>query len=92
MTITEMSGQTGILVLLGIGVVIVLLIYLIKRVSALAKIIDDFHNLIKATETNKVVYVPVKETASVEAVSAAVPNAVVAAISAALNQYRIDNT
>ena len=91
MTITEMSGQSDILILLGIGIVIILLIHLIKRVSSLSKMMESVSKMISAIEVNRIVQVPVNETTSLEVGSVVVPNAVIAAISAAVNQYRKEN-
>ena len=92
MAIAEMSGQVGNLILLGIGIIIVLLIHLIMRVSALGKMIGDSAKMIDDAEASKPANIPVKDSLSLEVDSAIVPNTVVAAIGAALNQYRIENS
>ena len=82
----DISGQIGFLFFL-IGFVILLLFILIKRVSTLANKIDAVHKAINALEAK---FAPEKMASSLGAGSV-VPNAVIAAISAAINQYRLDN-
>ena len=91
----EISGQFGNIFLIGIGIIILLLIYLISRVSSLAKKIDTFKETVDAAGTDKfpnAAAIGIIGTPSLEAGSAVIPDAVVAAISAAVNQYRTENT
>ena len=79
MTIVDMLGQSGVMTLLGMGVVFAFLIIMVLCVSAMGKIIQKFS--------------PDKDT-SLAAVSASGPAksaAVAAAITAAVNEYRKDN-
>ena len=96
MTIIEISGQIGILLLLGLGVVITLLFILIARVSALGKMINAIDKKLIAAapvaEAKKVVSIPKSAAPPLGAGPVTVPDAVIAAISAAVNQYCIENT
>jgi Na+-transporting methylmalonyl-CoA/oxaloacetate decarboxylase gamma subunit len=89
MPVAEMSGQTGIFILLGLGIVIILLFRLITLISTLSKSVDAIEKAVSAAGVNNK-YVPINESPSLEEDSA-VPSAVIAAISAAVNQYRIVN-
>ena len=83
------------IVQLALALIIVLLFVLIKRVSALGKMIEEIN--IKLTPPAppapqvKAAPVPVKKPVPAETVSYSVPNAVIAAICAAVNQYRNEN-
>ncbi len=83
MTIAEMFGQSGVLTLLGMGVVFGFLIILVLFMTLVAKIIHALGWDIDAQEGQ-----------SVQAGSAATAgsnSAVIAAISAAVNEYRKTN-
>jgi len=96
MVIAEMSGQIGLLTLFGLGLVIVLLFILIARVSAVKKTLEALDMklspakpIARATEAVKA---PQSKPASVQTGPATVPNEVIAAISAAVNLYCLENT
>ena len=94
MTLAEMSGQIGNVLLFGIGIIILLLIHLIYRVSALDKKIDALNKTANAAEADifaNAAAIGTIGTPSLEAGSKAIPDTVVAAISAAVNQYRTEN-
>jgi len=94
MAIAEMSGQIGYLILFGIGVVIILLFVLIARVSAVKKMLETLDMKLTpakpVTAAKAVASVPKSRPASVATGPAAVPNEVIAAICAAVNQYSIE--
>jgi len=81
MNITEMLEQSGVLTLLGMGVVFSFLIILIIAISGVGKIINAL-KLNKEIMTNTLAAAP---SASVNAAS------VTAAISAAVKEYRKSN-
>ena len=81
MTIAEMFGQSGILALLGMGIVFSFLIILIVFMTLVAKII---HNLGWDADVQAPKQAGVPAPTSLAADNAAV----VAAISAAVNEYR----
>ena len=82
MTIPEMLGQSGILTLLGIGIVFSFLALVIIAVTCMGKIIH-------AIGADKDVLEPPKPAlASAAAPASAGQPAVTAAISAAVNEYR----
>jgi len=89
MTAIEMFGQSGFLAVLGLG--ILLLIILIIRVSIVEKRLNALEEKLSIVEAKAIVNVPVSGLSSVNAGSAAIPNAVIAAISAAVNEYRKNN-
>ena len=76
---TEMYGFMFFLM----GLAVILLLYLVSRVSALTRTVNKLGKMLKEAEANRVVYAP-QDTKSV-------PTAVIAAISAAVEQYRLDN-
>jgi len=80
MTILDMLGQSGVLTVLGMGVVFGFLIIMVIVISCVGKIIK---NLSLEKELK-----PVVSAASRPAVN---NDAVTAAISAAVNQYRKNN-
>jgi oxaloacetate decarboxylase gamma subunit len=80
MTIMEMLGQSGVLTILGMGVVFSFLIIMIITISGVGKIITAL-KLNNALMT-QVLAAPPASTVSENAVS------VTAAISAAVNEYR----
>jgi oxaloacetate decarboxylase gamma subunit len=79
MTIAEMLEQSGVLTLLGMGVVFSFLIILIFAITGVGKIIN-------ALKLNKEL-MP-QALAAVPSASVVSSNAVTAAISAAVNEYR----
>jgi oxaloacetate decarboxylase gamma subunit len=83
MTIIEMLGQSGVLTVLGMGVVFSFLIIMIFAITAVGKIIIAL-KLNKGLMT-QVLASPSASVASGNAVS------VTAAISAAVNEYRKSN-
>ena len=83
MTLIEFFGQGDNLTLFIIGILIVLVIYLLKRVSVLSK-------KLAALEAHKAEYVPMNAPQSLGG-PVAVPNAVIAAICAAVDQYQLEN-
>ena len=83
----EFIRQVGSLTWFAIGVIIVL-IYLIRRVSALTRRVDALARRIRAAETNMAANIP---KAAPVAGPATVPNAVIAAICAAIDQYQMEN-
>jgi len=92
----EFLGQGCNVTLLGIGIIIIFLIYLIRRVNAIARLVEDYGKNVQTSteakaEAPKPVYAPVREAPALAAVPGKVPNAVIVAIGAAVNQYRIDN-
>ena len=82
------------LTLFGIGVVIVLLFILIARVSAIKKTLNALNMKLNppVAAAREAVNVPKSKPASSAAGPKAVPNEVIAAIGAAVNQYCIENT
>ena len=82
MTILEMLGQSGILTVLGMGVVFGFLIIMVFCVSAMGKILQ-------ALGAGKDAEGPQAAAAYVQAREA---KAVTAAIVAAVNEYRKDNS
>lgn len=81
MTITEMIGQSGILTLLGIGVVFLFLIILVFAMHLL-------HAVVHALKLDK--EEPVKKNAAQAAsASSAQDNAVIAAIAAAAHEKNL---
>jgi len=83
MTIMEMLGQSGVLTVLGMGVVFSFLIIMIFAITAAGKIINAL-KLNKELMTQTMAAAP---SASVSGNSASVT----AAISAAVNEYRKSN-
>jgi oxaloacetate decarboxylase gamma subunit len=77
MTITEMLGQSGILTLLGMGVVFFFLIILILAMNLLHAVLHGLH--LDKTEKKD-------DTSSVSAAPAANNDAVVAAIATAVHE------
>ena len=84
MTLLEFFGKGGNFPWLVVGILIVLLIYFARRVSALKKRIDALKEKLNSAGTKSV-------PRFLGAGSNAVPNAVIAAICAAIDQYRIEN-
>jgi oxaloacetate decarboxylase gamma subunit len=84
MTIAEMFGQSGVLTLLGVGVVFGFLIILVLFMTLVAKIIHALGWDIDAQEGQSAQSVPAAAAAGNNA-------AVVAAITAAVNEYRKTN-
>ncbi|HON14063.1 MAG TPA: OadG family protein [Treponema sp.] len=84
MTIAEMFGQSGVLTLLGMGVVFGFLIILVLFMNLVAWIIKALRWDIDAQEGQSA-------QASPAAAAAGNSAAVVAAISAAVNEYRKTN-
>jgi oxaloacetate decarboxylase gamma subunit len=82
MTIADMLGQSGVLTLLGMGIVFSFLILLIICVSLMGKIIH-------ALGADKDVAAPAAGTVSS---GGAKTTAVAAAITAAVNEYRKTNS
>lgn len=80
MTIAEMFGQSGVLALLGMGIVFSFLIILIVSMTLVAKIIHAFG-------WDSDVQAP-KQSGEPSPVSGPVNAAVIAAVSAAVNEYR----
>ena len=72
-----------------LGFIILLLFILISRVSALSKMINTLRDMLKEAEADRALYI--QGTSPLGSGSKAVPNAVIAAITAAVNQYRMDN-
>ena len=94
----EITNGGNMIIQLGLGLIIILLFILIKRVSALKKIIEEISIKLNSLEPVAVpegparaAPAPAMKPAPVAAGSAEVPNAVIAAISAAVNQYRVEN-
>jgi oxaloacetate decarboxylase gamma subunit len=84
MTIAEMFGQSGVLALLGMGVVFAFLIILIVFMTLVA-------NAIKALGWDADVQAP-KEVPAVATAGGSTDNAaVIAAVSAAVNEHRKNN-
>ena len=83
MTIMEMLGQSGVLTVLGMGVVFSFLIIMIFAITGVGKIINAL-KLNKELMTQTMAAAP---SASVSGNSASVT----AAISAAVNEYRKSN-
>lgn len=83
MTIAEMFGQSGILSLLGMGVVFAFLIILIVFMTLVA-------NLIRALGWDSDVQAP-KQVPAVAAAGVANNSAVVAAVTAAVTEHRKQN-
>jgi oxaloacetate decarboxylase gamma subunit len=81
MTINEMLAQSGILTLLGMGVVFGFLIILVF-------IISQFGRIINSGDKNKTETAPAVQTSAVSNAPAADNAQVTAAISAAVNEYR----
>ncbi len=81
MTIAEMFGQSGVLALLGMGIVFGFLVILILFMTLVAK-------LVKVMKWDVEAEAPKRATAAAPAGGAAAQAAVVAAIGAAVNQYR----
>lgn len=79
MTIAEMFGQSGILALLGMGIVISFLLILIAFMTLVAKVIKAL-GWDKEAETAPAAAAPAR--------AAGTNSAVMAAISAAVKQYR----
>jgi len=65
------------------GLTVILLLYLLSRVSNLTRMVNKLGKMLKEAETNKALIS--------QGDTKPVPNAVIAAISAAVNQYRLDN-
>ncbi|MCA1949838.1 MAG: OadG family protein [Treponema sp.] len=84
MTIAEMFGQSGVLALLGMGVVFGFLIILVLFMDLIAKIIHALGWDIDAQEGQSV-------QAGSSAQASGGNSAVVAAITAAVNEYRKTN-
>ena len=84
----EMSGQMGFMYFL-VGFIILLLFILIGRVSALTRTVNGLKKSIKNAEANILSRNSVQGSA--QAGNTTVPNAVIAAISAAVNMYRSEN-
>ena len=84
MTILEMLGQSGVLTLLGMGVVFGFLIIVVICVSAMGKVVH-------ALGADKDVTAPKAAVTPPSGGSAKNP-AVVAAITAAVDEYRKDNS
>ena len=85
MTIFEMLAQSGILTLLGMGVVYLFLIILVFFVGAMGKVIHTM-------ETNKEASAVSGADPSSKAGSAAKSQVVAAVITAAVNEYRNKNS
>ena len=83
----DASGQAGFLFLL-LGLIVILLFYLISRVSSLTRAVISLKKSLKDAETNIIAQNTI--SAPIKGAAAAVPNAVIAAISAAVNQYRTE--
>ena len=83
----EMSGQIGFLFFL-VGFIILLLFILIGRVSSLTRTVSGLKKTIKDTEANIITHLAPPSSGAGQK---PVPNAVIAAISAALDQYRMEN-
>ena len=81
------SGQMGFLFFL-VGFIIILLFILIGRVSSLTRTVSSLKKTIRDAEANIIARGPAQP--SVQAGSTVVSNAVIAAITAAVNQYRTD--
>ena len=79
----EMSGQMGFLYFL-VCFIILLLFILIGRVSTLTRTVRGLKKIIRDAEANIIAHSPAQPSVQAGAVS----NAVIAAISAAVNQYR----
>ena len=86
MTILEMLGQSGILTVLGMGVVFGFLIIMVFCVSAMGKILQA-SGAGKEEAAPQAAYAP--QSLAMEAGKS---KAVTAAIVAAVNQYRKDNS
>ena len=93
MAVADMSGH---LILFGLGVVIILLFIVIARISAVKKMLEALEMKLTLAEpvpvAQKAVSIPKRESVALQAGSAGIPNEVIAAISAAVNQYCIENT
>ena len=81
-----MNEVTGF-IFIFLGFIIVLLFHLIGRVSTLTRSINNLKKSIRETSGT----LNAQEATSFDTSHQAVPNAVIAAISAAVNQYRIEN-
>jgi oxaloacetate decarboxylase gamma subunit len=81
MTIVEMLGQSGVLTLLGMGIVFGFLVILIISVTLAGKVIQ-------ALGLNRDAGVPPRPAVSAGPSTAAKAAAVTAAISAAVTEYR----
>jgi oxaloacetate decarboxylase gamma subunit len=89
MTIVEMLGQSGVLTLLGMGIVFGFLAILIVAVTWTGKIIHALSA--DKSDQGSAVQQPPTPTTSSGASTAAKTAAVTAAITAAVNEYRKDN-
>ena len=89
MSLLDMIKQSDPLVWLAVGVALILY-FLFKRVSALTKTVDDIKIRLKALEERVQTGVSNNEI-PLGAISETPSNAVIAAITAAINQYQIDN-
>ena len=83
MTIMEMLGQSGVLTLLGMGIVFSFLVIMVLCVTAMGKIVH-------ALGADKDVTAPVPG-GSAPVTGPAKNTAVTAAIAAAVNEYRKEN-
>ena len=84
MTIMEMLGQSGVLTILGMGIVFSFLVIMVISVTAMGKIIQ-------ALGANKDVATPGASAAAGPASSQAKPSAITAAITAAVSEYQKDH-
>jgi oxaloacetate decarboxylase gamma subunit len=85
MTIVEMLGQSGVLTLLGLGVVFSFLVIMVVCISLAGK-------LIHAMGTDQVVAGPAAAPPPRSGSNAANGEALTAAISAAVNEYQKKNS
>jgi oxaloacetate decarboxylase gamma subunit len=85
MTIVEMLGQSGVLTLLGMGIVFGFLVILIVSITVAGKVIH-------ALGWDKDVQGPTSAGSGKAPVNTAAKTAVAAAITAAVNEYRKTNS
>ena len=90
MSLLDMIKQSDPLVLLAIGVALVIII-LFKRISALRRTIDSIEDKLSALEEQMLSGGPIGGI-SLESASGMPSNAIIAAITAAVNQYQIENS
>jgi len=85
MTIFEMLGQSGVLTLLGMGVVFSFLVILVICVSCMGRVY-------RALGANKDIDVSAGGNSSSQTGNSAKTTAIAAAITAAVNNYRKENS
>ena len=90
MSLLDMIKQSDPLAMFAIGVALVLII-LFKRISTLRKTIDSIEDKLSALEEQMLSGAP-RAGISLESASGMPSNAIIAAITAAVNQYQIENS